>query len=170
MHRAPVLRGHIFASDDGHLGGNVQAFQELVDLPALTAGGDGPARADFLEKLQQVFCATLHVELRNFLAESAGAIFFDGLDFRLAGFLAEPAQERGEGCAPGHYMFVGAINERAIEIEKQRWDRLRSGALGNHTDAAVALGASAERAVTTVLHSSAGELNCGRVSCVHVSC
>jgi hypothetical protein len=35
---------------------------------------------------------------------------------------------------------------------------LRTGRPGDHTDAAVALCASAERAVTTMLHSSAAEL------------
>jgi len=67
-------------------------------------------------------------------------------------------------------MFVNAIYESAVEIEQKGRDGLRTGGPGDHTDAAVALCASAERTVTTMLHSSAAELPYGRASCVYVSC
>ena len=61
-------------------------------------------------------------------------------------------------------MFIDAVYESAVEIEQKRRDGLRTGGPGDYTDAAVALSTSAERAVTAVLHSSAAELPCGRVS------
>jgi hypothetical protein len=61
------------------------------------------------------------------------------------------------------------INEGAVEIEEERWDRL-SGGLRDYTNAAVALSTGAKGAVSAVLHSSSAGLGCERFSHVHVSC
>src|SRR5258708_9660769 len=61
------------------------------------------------------------------------------------------------------------INEGAVEIEEERWDRL-SGGVRDFTNAAVSLSIGAEGAVSGVLHSFCAGLWCGRFSPCPVFC
>src|SRR5882762_2575200 len=184
--------GHIVSGYHRDRCRDLEVPKQLINLRAFAAGGQGPARADLVKILQQLFRAGLDANLRNHLAEDAGAYLFYGLNFRFVDLLAEFAEKCGkkeapahadaavnfpvrqanldifERFAPSHYVFVNAVNKRAIKIEKKRWDALRGGRLGNYTDTAVILRARTKPAVTGVLHSSTAKCQRG-VSCIHVS-
>src|SRR6266849_3309858 len=68
-----------------------------------------------------------------------------------------------ECFAPSHYVFVNAVNRRAIENEENWWDALSGCRLGDYTDTAVILCARAKPAVTAVLHSSTAKCLRGRL-------
>src|SRR6267143_4250531 len=64
-----------------------------------------------------------------------------------------------ESFAPGHHVFINAVNKRAIKIEEKWWDALSSCRLGDYTNTAVILRA-AKPAVTAVLHRLPQKLSC----------
>src|SRR5882762_8399336 len=94
--------GHIVSGYHRDRCRDLEVPKQLINVRAFAAGGQGPGRADLVKILQQLFRAGLDANLRNHLAEDAGAYLFYGLNFRFVDLLAEFTEKCGKEEAPAH--------------------------------------------------------------------